>query len=234
MVTQLNILVIEDHDQLREVTIDALTSHGYRALGIDCAEAIDDEMAGKEFDIYIIDLNLPGEDGLSLSRRIRDSHQLVGIIILTARMSVNDKLMGYGSGSDIYLTKPIHQAELLAVIDTLGRRIINTKRAMQSIVDVVFHLDTSTRFLNGPQGGLQLTKTEVSILSALNKAVTRQLETWQIIELLGENLETYPKSALEVRIARLRSKLILLGADKRSLLSLRDFGYSLTVPLRIY
>lgn len=234
MATELNILVIEDHDQLREVTIDTLTEQGYKVEGIDCVEAIDDEMAGKVFDIYIIDLNLPGEDGLSLAHRIRDSHELVGIIIVTARITIKDRLQGYKSGSDIYLTKPIDPAELIAVVDALGQRIINTKRAIQPKTDEFFELNCNTRIINSLSAQEQLTRSEVNVLCALNKARSRQLETWRIIEVLGEDVETYAKSSLEVRMTRLRSKLIKLGADKRCLLSLRDFGYSLTIQLRIY
>jgi DNA-binding response OmpR family regulator len=233
MVTELNILVIEDHDLLREVTVDALCHNGYKAESIDCAESLDDEMAGKAFDIYIIDLNLPGEDGLSLVQRIRDSQPLAGIVILTARMRMSDKLLGYNSGADIYLTKPIDQSELIAVVDALGQRIVKTKRAMLPKSDLILELNLNTRILNGLVGKELLSNSEVTMLVALGKASSNRLETWQLIELIGENVETYPKSSLEVRITRLRYKIMNLGADKSCLLSLRDFGYYLTIQIRI-
>ena len=175
-----------------------------------------------------------GEDGLSLARRLRNAQELVGIIILTARTTTYDKQVGYNSGTDIYLTKPIDQAELVAVVDALGQRIVKTKRAILPKTDAIIELDCSDQIIRNHAEELRISKTEVLILSALNNALGHKLETWQLIELMGENLETYSKSTLEVRMTRLRHKLLKLWADKRCLMSLRDYGYSLTIKLRVY
>lgn len=80
MATALNIIVVEDHDTLREVTVALLAEQGHKVIGLACAEALDDEAGGRVADIYLLDLNLPGENGISLARRIRHAQPNVGKI----------------------------------------------------------------------------------------------------------------------------------------------------------
>ncbi len=119
----MNIIVIEDHDALREVTIAALQDMGHVVQGGDCAEALPELLQNFQADIMVLDLNLPGEDGISLAQRLRKSHPEIGIIMVTARIELSDKLRGYESGADIYLTKPTSVEELGAAIQALSRRI---------------------------------------------------------------------------------------------------------------
>ena len=96
MAASLNIIVVEDHDSLREVMVAILNDAGHQAAGLASAEALDDEAGGRVADIYLIDINLPGENGISLSARIRRTHPQVGIILVTARLKAQDKVDGYG------------------------------------------------------------------------------------------------------------------------------------------
>jgi CheY-like chemotaxis protein len=100
MDTQLNILVVEDHDDLREATVAAISAMGYTVQGGDCAEAMDEVLAHFRADVALLDLNLPGEDGLSIARRLRSAQPAIGIIMVTARTQANDFMQGYGSGAD--------------------------------------------------------------------------------------------------------------------------------------
>ena len=119
----LNIVLVEDHDLLRTVTESVLTGAGHKVLALGCAEEVDEALSGMNPDLYILDLNLPGEDGISLARRIRRSHPRVGIIMTTVRSEVADRLDGYESGADIYLPKPTDPTELLAAAVALARRL---------------------------------------------------------------------------------------------------------------
>jgi DNA-binding response OmpR family regulator len=119
----LNIVLVEDHDLLRTVTQSVLTDSGHKVLALSCSEEVDDAISSMSPDLYILDLNLPGEDGLSLAKRIRQSHPRVGIIMTTARTDVADRLDGYESGADIYLPKPTDPSELLAAAVALARRL---------------------------------------------------------------------------------------------------------------
>ena len=116
MPRSLKIVVIEDYDDYREAICEALRRDGHEVVGVAMAEDVDDEPFGHVSDLYIVDLNLPGEDGISLARRIRHSQPDVGIVIVSARNSVEDRIGGYRSGANIYLTKPFSLDELRAVV----------------------------------------------------------------------------------------------------------------------
>ena len=123
MATHLNIIVIEDNEDLRETMVDALRGQGYQVTGLDCAEALPEQTAWQRVDIMVVDLNLPGEDGLSVVARVRSIQPDVGIIMVTARNQPKDRQVGYSAGADNYLTKPFSLQELNATISSLGRRI---------------------------------------------------------------------------------------------------------------
>jgi DNA-binding response OmpR family regulator len=119
-----NIIVVEDHEALREVTVSALQDMGHKVRGVACAEALNAELQNHHPHLLILDLTLPGEDGVSLARRVRKAHPEIGIIMVTARKELGDKLTGYDSGADLYLTKPTSIEELGAAIQALSRRLI--------------------------------------------------------------------------------------------------------------
>jgi len=119
----LNIVVVEDNEDLREAIVDVLAALGHRVLGLSCAEELGDEGAQAMIDLLVVDLNLPGEDGVSLSRRLRSTQPGLCILMMTARDTVRDKVAGYEAGADIYLTKPVSIEELSAAVQSLGRRL---------------------------------------------------------------------------------------------------------------
>ena len=222
----LNIVVVEDHDFLREITLDALRSKGYFVHGVDCAEALDDLPCRP--DLLVVDLNLPGEDGISLARRLRQAQPGIGIIMLTARDSLADRVTGYDSGADIYLIKPCALEELVAAVHSLGRRL-----QPAAAVATPWQLDAHALQLAGPGGEVALSAGECVILSGLARARGRQLESWQLIELLGKNPDEYSKANLEVQLVRLRKKLSQAGCEGPSVKAVRGQGYQLCVELSI-
>jgi len=228
MDTLLNIVVVEDHDALREVTVEALSNMGHHAVGVDCAEALDDEVGALPIDLLVIDLNLPGEDGISLARRLRAAQPEIGIIMVTARNQINEKLSGYDSGADLYLTKPTSVEELGAAVQALARRM---KRHQQ--VRPAFRLNLGALFLHGPQDGVGLSAHEAAMLSVLARAPDHRLESWQLIELSGKAEADFSKRTLEVRIVRLRKKLMQAGAVDQPIKAVRGQGYQLCIKLTV-
>ena len=228
MDTPLNIVVVEDHADLREATVAALCSMGHDVRGIDCAEALDDELGNFRADLLVLDLNLPGEDGLSLARRIRASEPGIGIIMVTGRTQVNDRMRGYGSGADIYLPKPASVEELGAAIQALARRIRPPASAQDAL-----SLNPVTLQLQGPKQLVNVSDHESTLLSALNKAKDHRLENWQLMELSGNAVEEQSKAALEVQIGRLRKKLEQAGAPAPTIKAIRGSGYQLCVAVQI-
>lgn len=230
MAAHLSIVLVEDNDDLRELTAEALRGEGHRVVALSCAEELEDHARGVAADVFLIDLNLPGEDGFSLSRRIRQVHPLVGIVIISARSDLQDKVVGYDSGADWYLPKPVPFAELSAALKSFARR----RQAQQ--VDTVMPsggLRLQQRELHGPVGNVRLTPAEENLLTALARAPSGRLENWQLLELFGQDSADVSKTSLEVRITRLRKKLSQVGAQGLCLESIRGIGYQLNVPVQV-
>ena len=219
----LKILLVEDNDELREATLAFLQSQGHCVRGVPMAEEIDDVTGGFVPDVYVIDLNLPDEDGLSLTRRLRASQPKVGIVITTARTQIGDKVVGYESGADLYLTKPVHPQELMAGVNAIGKRLRSTSAGNGALLLLLSRLQ-----LTGPAGMVDLTASDVQILSALARAPGQSLERWQLAKIIGAGTENAPTAAtLEMRIARLRKKLVTAGAAQPSIKALHKVGYTL-------
>ena len=230
MATHLSIVLVEDNDDLRELTADALRGEGHRVLALSCAEELDDQPGGEAADVFLIDLNLPGEDGFSLSRRLRQVHPLVGIIIISARSDLQDKVVGYDSGADWYLPKPVPFAELSAALKSFARR----RQAQRfDSVTPAGSLRLQLRELQGPSGPVRLTASEEVLLTAFARAPSGRLESWQLLELLGLDSADSSKTSLEIRITRLRKKLLQAGAQGHCLESIRNVGYQLHVPVQV-
>jgi DNA-binding response OmpR family regulator len=229
--TYLTIVIVEDNDDLRELTADALRAQGHQVCALPCAEAIDDALSAAPADVFLIDLNLPGEDGLGLARRIRNAQPLVGIIIISARAELTDKVVGYDSGADVYLPKPVPLEELSAALKSFARRR-QAQRIDSRLPGGPLRLEG--QHLQGPSGRVKLTHAEEVLLTAFARAPGGRLESWQLAELLGSDLDRFNKSSLELRIVRLRKKLNQAGATGPLIESLRSVGYQLMVPVQAF
>lgn len=228
MVTQLKIVVVEDNNDLRTLLSNALRKEGHRVTALSCAEELEDHAGSDHADAFLLDINLPGEDGLSLAQRIRHAHPLVGIIMLSARSALDDKLLGYDCGADIYLTKPISLPELSAALRSFARRRLATFKQINPEGLTLNKLE-----LQGQQTSVKLTAQEAIVLTALARAPAGRLETWQIAELLEAEVDESFKSSLAVRMVRLRKKLTDAGAEGLVIESLRNIGYQLTTRIEI-
>jgi DNA-binding response OmpR family regulator len=237
--TSLNILVVEDHDDLRDMTVDVLNLQGHCAIGVPSAEALPNTFGPARHDdfvtpdLMIVDLNLPGEDGLSLARRVRLAQPDIGIIMVTARHQAADKIVGYQSGADIYLPKPVAPDELVAAVNSLARRL-GSATAKPTVPDTAaahLQLDSRGLCLQGPLGKIDLSDAESALLVALTQAPGQRLVFWQLLELLGLGLNENSKTNLEIRIVRLRKKMVTVGAEKTCIRAIRMQGYQLCMTL---
>jgi two-component system OmpR family response regulator len=227
--TCLNIVVVEDNDELRDATVDALRVEGHHVLGLNCAEALPEQASWRRIDLMLVDLNLPGEDGLALTQRVRAIQPDIGIIMITARGLSNDKRRGYDSGADIYMTKPVSLEELSAAIQSLSRRLKPEAAPMTRLT-----LDLGRRILrHRDQTELQLTSHESALLAAFSRAAECRLETWQLIDILEKDSAEDPKAAVEILIARLRKKLQQAGSEELAIKSIRNWGYQMSAPLQL-
>ncbi|KAB7624167.1 response regulator transcription factor [Alkalilimnicola sp. S0819] len=221
------ILIVEDNDALRETLSEVLSEQGFAVAAIASAEELS-ESQPQRTDIAILDLNLPGEDGLSLAARLRRIQPGIGIIILTVRNAVSDRLAGYDSGADLYLPKPITPEELLAALRALARRLV----AARTHPDTP-RLDVPAAVLHTTEGPLSLRKAETTLLRALALAPEGLLETWQLLEALGKPLDEYGRRQLAVLVTRLRARLEAHGLPAPFLRAERGVGYRLLFEIQL-
>ena len=232
--TPLSIALVEDYAELRNLIASELRLLGHKVLALDSAESLNDARGLQTIDRMIIDINLPGEDGLSLARRMRQVQPNIGIIIMTARSGAEDRSSSYDSGADIYLTKPVGIDELSAAINSLMRRInADSTPSEDTTSRDCLKLHLTKLKLSGKVGTVDLTTAEIAVLAGLARAPSNQLDYWQLIELLYKEFDDKSQRLLEVQISRVRGKMLQVGAPAGSIKALRLKGYQLCYPVEI-
>ncbi|GHB09678.1 response regulator transcription factor [Modicisalibacter luteus] len=201
----MRLLLVEDDDLLAESLAEALEDEGYR-VDVACrAREADALIASEAYALAILDLGLPDGSGLELVQRWRQAGHRLPILVLTARDSWEDKVVGLRRGADDYLTKPYHEAELLARLHALLRRGTGSLATVLSIGDVV--LDEHTRQVRrGDDGAWQsLTATEFCLLRYLMRHPDRVLSKAQLLEQLYTlDQDAAAPNLVEVYVGRLR------------------------------
>ena len=228
MNSQVHIVVVEDHDIVRDELVAFLTRPEWHVRGVDCGEGLDIALHQHPANIVIIDLNLPGEDGLSISQRLRRALPDIGIILLTARVLPMDKVAGYQSGADVYLTKPANIGELEAVVINLARRVKRWGHHNLQLNISKLTLGISLEM------NISLTLTEANILYELSLAPKQCIDTESLLHHLdSQHKMNLSRENLPVIISRLRTK-ISDGLDiKNSIKAVRNYGYKLTTQVTV-
>lgn len=227
------VALVEDDRLLREEVELHLGQQGFIVHVANSASGLDDLMAQTYFDIYVLDWNLPGESGLSLSRRLRQALPQAAIVMMTARVSLTDRLSGYrDGGADIYMIKPVAPDELVMVLQSLGRRL----QAHNTDQDWVMNLRDRT--LTGPQSEqkLRLTHREKAMLVALIQAKDNLLDSNVLCDLIDQGQTddgAMSKHALEEVVARLRKKFKTVQPPhaEPAIKSVWGVGYQLCVSV---
>lgn len=217
----LNIVIVEDHGDLRDSLLDVMAADGHHAVAFDSAESLWSGCSLGTVDILILDLNLPGEDGIAVARRVRAADPDIGIVMLTARGEPEERRIGYESGADIYLTKPSSPAELSSSVQALARRLTRARPDPRGL-----SLDRIAMTLTGPEGVVALSASEAELLAAFAGAPNNRLETAEIAAMIG-GAESVSKATIEVRVVRLRKKLAAAGVPGQPINAVRNVGYQL-------
>lgn len=225
------ILVVDDDARLRDLLVRYLGENGFRVRSSPDAAGMETERRREPVDLLVLDLMLPGEDGLSICRRLRAEGEQVPIIMLTARGEEVDRIVGLEIGADDYLSKPFNPRELLARIRAVLRRRAATPAGAAAPLQGgkvnfgPFTLDLATRQLVRDGEPLPLTSGEFSVLKVLVEHARRPLSRDQLMELArGREHEAFDR-AIDVQISRLR-KLIEDGSGQpRYIQTVWGFGY---------
>jgi len=208
----IHVLVVDDHRDIRDLLSKYLKQHGLRVATADGGEEMKKVLRGAAIDLVILDIMMPGEDGLSLCRHLRSSSQ-IPIILLTAVSEETDRIIGLEMGADDYLTKPFSPRELLARIKAVLRRAqsLPLQRQPLSNEKIAFAnwvLDVNRRELVSNDGvGVALSTTEFKLLAAFVKHPQMVLSRDQLLDLTrGREAEALDRS-IDNQVSRLRRKL---------------------------
>ena len=222
-------LLVEDDDRLARFTSEFLVQNGLRVTRAPDGETGLSEALRKSYDVVILDLLLPHRDGLDVCKRLR-ARSNVPIIVVTARVDVLDRLLGFELGADDYLPKPFSPRELLARVRVHVRRARGqVGPSSQSQLLRVGELELNAMSLTATLAGrpLDLTSYEFTLLKTLAEHAGRVLTREQLLDLTKGSAEENFERSIDVRVSRLRQKL---GDDPRSprlLKTVRGMGYLL-------
>ncbi len=228
-----HILVIDDDPIICELVVEYLGNNGMRVSAAASGRAMFEAFDREAIDLVLLDLKLPGEDGMQLARTLRE-RATVPIILLTGRNEEADRVMGLELGADDYVTKPFSPRELLARVRAVLRRYQvqstlperdNTRRAFRFSG---WELKLRTRRLISPRGdSVELSNGELSLLNALCRAPRRVLSRDQLLSMSRlHEAEVYDRT-IDVQIRRLRLKIELDSANPLLIVTERGAGYRL-------
>ena len=230
MAVAASVLIVEDDREVRETVADYLASHGYEVSQAADGAAMRKALGAALPDLVLLDVRLPGEDGLALARGLRERHDLA-IIMLTAAGEVIDRVVGLEVGADDYIGKPFDLRELLARIKSVLRRADKSKATAPSGASrrVAFgscQLDLDRHQLVGPGGeDIPLTAMEFDLLRAFAEHPNRVLSRDRLLT-LTRNREWEPfDRSIDIRIARLRRKIEADPDNPKTIKTIRGSGY---------
>lgn len=199
------LVVLEDHTDLREEMLDYLTNRGYAVWGVGSAEALYKQLLHKPMDILLADLSLPGEDGLEVIEHIR-ALKRCGIIAVTARGAREERLEGMAKGADYYMVKPVDLAELEATIQALWRNLIG--KAEQDTGSAAPWRLTVQGELYSPKGQrCRLSEQERQVLEELMENPGDVVTKHALHEVLFPHATTLDTHRVDVVVSRLRKRL---------------------------
>jgi two-component system phosphate regulon response regulator OmpR len=229
--TNTKILIVDDDQRLRRLLERYLTEQGFTAKAVDGAEAMDKALARELYDLIVLDLMMPGEDGLAVCRRLRGSDNPVAIIMLTAKGDEVDRIVGLELGADDYLPKPFNPRELVARINAVLRRRAAplppgapaTEEEIVRFGAVVINLATRELERNGTV--TSLTTGEFALLRILVTHPRQPMSRDKLMELArGREYDVFDRS-IDVRISRLRKLVEDDPSKPRHIQTVWGFGY---------
>ncbi len=219
-----NILIIDDDERLRELLAEYLTQRGFSVRQAVDGEAGARAVKGESFDLVVLDIMLPGQDGFETCREIRKSSE-VPIIMLTARGEELDRIVGLELGADDYMPKPFNPRELLARIQAILRRTQARSLKNPTISAGPLRVDIDKRVVTLNDEIIDLTTTEFEILRILVANAGRVIPRERLMELArGDEFATFERS-VDVHISRIRKKLGDDSKKPRFVKTVRSIGY---------
>jgi len=223
------ILIVDDEPDVREVLEEYLSAHGYKALTADGAAAARAIAASTPLDLALLDINMPGEDGLSLARHLRERYASIAVVMLTSAATVVDRIVGLELGADDYLPKPFDPRELLARVRSVLRRMSVAGRAElggervrmgKCVLDLAAH-----RLIDQDGTDVSMSPLEFDLLKAFAAQPNHALSRERILNLTQRrDWDPFDRS-VDLRVMRLRKKIEPDPEHPRFIRTVRSEGY---------
>jgi len=221
-----HVLIVDDDTRIRQLLTQYLSQHGYRVTAAQDAGDARRKMHGMEFDLMVLDVMMPGENGVSLARAMRQADRDVPILMLTALSDTEQRIEGLGAGADDYLSKPFDPRELLLRIGNIARRRApEDPTQISQLVFGPFIFLMAKRELKKNGEVVRLTDRERDILARFAEHPGETIARHDLVDGSGEVGER----TIDVQINRLRRKLESDPANPRYLQTVRGIGYRLSI-----
>jgi two-component system phosphate regulon response regulator OmpR len=225
----MHLLIIDDDERIRALLKQYLIRNGFLVTAARDAAHARKLLAGLEFDLIVLDVMMPGEDGMSLTRWIRSTRS-TPVMLLTARGDTDDRIAGLESGADDYLSKPFEPKELLLRINAILRRVPEPADVTETPKVLrlgLAHYDMERGELWKGDTQIRLTATENQLMKIFAAAAGEPVSRIQLVTDLGRDEEQAQDRAIDVQITRLRRKIEPNPKEPRYLQTVRGSGYML-------
>jgi two-component system phosphate regulon response regulator OmpR len=220
-----HLLIVDDDDRIRDLLRRFLVRAGFRVTVAEDAAAARRLFESFSFDLVVVDVMMPGEDGFSLTAWLR-KRTAVPVLILTARGLPDDRIQGLSLGADDYLAKPFEPQELLLRIGAVLRRAGPAPAGQRRVSLGEFSFDLERAELTRAGAPIRLTESEASILRALAQNAHAPVDRWDLAKPGDQDAEARLR-AVDIHVTRLRKKLELDPRAPRYLQTVRGIGYML-------
>ncbi|HGF7183305.1 TPA: two-component system response regulator OmpR [Vibrio cholerae] len=230
MVENHKVLVVDDDARLRALLERYLSEQGFQVRSVANGEQMDRLLTRENFHLMVLDLMLPGEDGLSICRRLRNANNMIPILMLTAKGDEVDRIVGLEVGADDYLPKPFNPRELLARIKAVLRRQVieapGAPSAEETIIEFgEFRLNLGTREMFRGDEAMPLTSGEFAVLKALVTNAREPLSRDKLMNMARGREYSAMERSIDVQISRLRRMLEVDPSKPRYIQTVWGLGY---------
>ena len=226
---EIHLLIVDDDERIRSLLQKFLMRNGFLVTAARSAEHARRVLAGLDFDLIVLDVMMPGEDGLSLCRSLRETHA-TPILLLTAKGETENRIEGLEAGADDYLAKPFEPKELLLRINAILRRVpeVDEDEATPKILSLgPVRYDMERGELWQGADLVRLTGTEMQLMKIFSAKLGEPITRAKLVEDLGRDRGQAQERAVDVQITRLRRKIESDPKQPRYLQTVRGAGYML-------
>ena len=225
-----HLLIVDDDERIRSLLQQFLVQSDYLVSTAEDAEQARTLLSAIEFDLIILDVMMPGQDGISFTAELRTLQNNTPILLLTARGETEDRIKGLEAGADDYLPKPFEPKELLLRINAILRRMPDLKEdQMMPKTLSLGHLkyDVARNELWEGENQIRLTTTESQLMKIFTSALGEPISRVDLVTSLGRDVSSAQDRAIDVQITRLRRKIEVNPGQPRYLKTVRGAGYML-------